>query len=316
MKISVIIPVYNCEEYIEKCLESIIMQNFESYEIIAINDGSTDKSLEILNEYSRKYNFITVLDRKNSGQGAARNYALKFSKGKYIMFVDSDDYLSGKKSFSFLYNQMEKNKLDLLIYNYNLISDNKVISSGLQFESDNICTQVEIIKKFLNTNEIEGFACNKLFRKDIILANNISFLENQKFEDIPMVVKYLINSKKIMFNNEKIYNYVIRNGSTTRKINLKILLDEVNSMDIVLNTVEKSCEEDFSKDIDNYLNKKISLYMKYRIKNLIRKKLNYSDFKKIIKSYLNLIYKFDCKKKSSIIKVMDFIYGGNFEKNN
>ena len=93
LKISVIIPVYNVEKYLRICLESILNQNFKGYEIILINDGSTDNSLNICREYEKKYSNIIVINEENSGPSAARNKGLEYAKGKYISFIDSDDEL-------------------------------------------------------------------------------------------------------------------------------------------------------------------------------------------------------------------------------
>ncbi|MGU8248258.1 glycosyltransferase family 2 protein [Clostridium perfringens] len=305
MKLSIIIPVYNCEKYIKKCLDSIINQNFNDYEIIVIDDGSMDRSLDILTEYSKKYNFINVISWENKGQGAVRNFGVRIAKGKYITFIDSDDYLSGIDSLNSLYNQMEDKNLDLLIYNYRFVNNNILISSNLNFNDKRIYTCEEIIKKFLCTNEVEGFSCNKIFKKDILLNNNIKFLENRKFEDIPMVVNYILCCNRIMFNNDIIYNYVMRENSTTHKINLKLLLDEVYSMNLILKKIQKEMKNsEISKYINIYINKKISLYTEYRLKNLIKRRISYKEFKIILKEYLKLIKFFQCKKISLRIKIL------------
>lgn len=314
MKLSIIIPVYNCEKYIDKCFESLIRQDFKDFEIIAINDGSTDNSLKSIEKYCKKYDFIKLIDKENEGQGVARNIGIKIAHGEYVTFVDSDDYLSGKDSIRLLYNQMKKNDLDLLIYNYNIVINDKIISNNLNLKENKIFKKEEILTSFLETNEVEGFSCNKIFKRDILIKNNINFLEHKKFEDIPMVVKYILNSEKIMFNNKKLYNYVMRTDSTTNKINIKSLLDEVDSMHVLLETIINNNYGIFDKSINKYLDKKISLYIKYRIKNLIKGKITYNEFKIIIIKYLKLNKMFSQNNKNNrlIIKIFMLLYGGKF----
>ena len=114
-KVSIIVPVYNVSNYLGKCLESLVNQSLKDIEIIVINDGSTDNSLEIAREYEKKYsNILTVYSQNNGGLSDARNHGLKYAKGKYIAFVDSDDYVK-KDMFLKLYNYGVKNDLDVVV---------------------------------------------------------------------------------------------------------------------------------------------------------------------------------------------------------
>ena len=115
-KISIIIPVYNVENYLSECLDSIISQTLKDIEIICINDGSTDNSLKILQEYKTKDNRITIIDKKNEGSGIARNLGMAGAKGEYIYFADSDDWLADCSVLEKIYNAAEKNCLDILIF--------------------------------------------------------------------------------------------------------------------------------------------------------------------------------------------------------
>ncbi len=289
MKLSIIVPVYNSEDTLKKCIDSLLEQTLVEKEIILINDGSKDNSLSIIEDYSKKHKNIVVLNQDNSGQGMARNRGLKIARGEYITFVDSDDYISGAKSYEKLLNVCKSKNLDLLIFNYCMQNSNDS-KKVVDFETEIIYSRKQILEKFLLTNEVEGFSCNKIFKKNIIDENKIIFLENQKFEDIPFVVDYIINSNRIAFDNNIIYHYVYNPLSTTRKINLKVLQDEIKSMDIVLNKIKITKLVD-SEYLLQYAEKRIKLYKKYRFKNLLRRKLNLRDYRIICKNYREFLEK-------------------------
>ena len=115
MKVSVIIPIYNVEEYLEECIDSILNQSLDNVEILCINDGSTDNSLSILNKYSERNSNIKIINQENTGAGTARNRALKFAEGEYIYFLDGDDYLD-KDTLLICYEEAKKNNLDIVTF--------------------------------------------------------------------------------------------------------------------------------------------------------------------------------------------------------
>lgn len=136
-KVSIIVPVYNVEEYLVKCLDSLVNQTLKEIEIICINDGSTDNSLEILNTYAQKDSRITIIDKKNEGVSAARNTGLNISKGEYIMFVDSDDYLELPNVFFKEEDVVEKIKY-YVENNFELEPDNKEKYNKFFYTKENI----------------------------------------------------------------------------------------------------------------------------------------------------------------------------------
>ena len=149
-KVSIIVPVYNVEEYLVKCLDSLVNQTLKEIEIICINDGSTDNSLEILNTYAQKDSRITIIDKKNEGVSAARNTGLNISKGEYIMFVDSDDYLELPNVFFKEEDVVEKIKY-YVENNFELEPDNKEKYNKFFYTKENIRQKlVEEIDKCSN----------------------------------------------------------------------------------------------------------------------------------------------------------------------
>ena len=122
MKVSVIIPVYNTEKYLAECLDSILNQTLDSYEIIIVNDGSTDGSLQLINQYAKRYSNISVINQNNQKQGAARNAGLKVANGEYVCFIDSDDMLE-KNALDYCYNLASKINLDMITYAADIFGD-------------------------------------------------------------------------------------------------------------------------------------------------------------------------------------------------
>lgn len=206
MKVSIIIPCYNAEKYIDKCLKSILKDKLEEKEIIIVNDGSIDNSLNILKKYSKKYNFIKIIDQKNSGQAIARNVALSKAKGEYIAFVDIDDYVE-KNIFYKMYNFAKKNHYDYVYCDfYHHYENNDVIISN--YHSDDI-----------NKNKVlVNFApWGKLISRELIKKTNFKFLEGKIFEDIAIIPFLGANSENPGYINQPLYYYNLTNQSTMRQ---------------------------------------------------------------------------------------------------
>lgn len=210
-KISIIVPVYNVEKYLRECLESLINQTYKNIEIILINDGSTDSSLKICQQYKKKDTRIKLIDKKNEGVSKARNIGIKEATGKYIIFVDSDDYLNSNAI-----EILSKHKLTdaLVIYGYNRIYKNKIIekcNKELVLDSQ---SQVER-NIFLNDN-IGGFIANKMFEKNVLIENNILFDEKLSYcEDLVFVCEYIKYCNKFKYINIPLYNYRMRKSSVS-----------------------------------------------------------------------------------------------------
>lgn len=184
--ISVIIPVFNAEKYLVQCLDSIINQSFKNLEIICINDGSTDKSLNILEEYSKKDKRIKIINISNHGQGYARNIGIKKANGRYISFVDADDFLD-LNSYEILHEFIINNKLDALFFqliNYIDTSGNFIetdLYNHVCFKKNNLIFSPEEYEKVLFN--IPVCPVSKIYKTDFLRKNNIYFLEDVIFED-------------------------------------------------------------------------------------------------------------------------------------
>ena len=215
VKISVIVPVYNTEKYLRKCLDSIVNQTLEDIEIICVNDGSTDNSLDILNEFNSKDNRIKIITQDNQGLGAARNNGLKHAGGEYVYFIDSDDYID-LTALEKLYNNAESNGSDLVLFKFQTFDDNEnVHTRGVEFKIDDIFGDIDYnnftftypdAKRHVMNSAFS--ACLKLYKREFIdTVDDFHFEENLSFEDIPPHVKVMLSASKISFVPENLYYY-------------------------------------------------------------------------------------------------------------
>lgn len=206
MKISIIIPVYNQEKYLEKCLNSILANDFLGYEIIAIDDASTDKSVEII----KKYKHVKLIrHKKNQHIGITRNDGLKIAEGKYIAFIDPDDYID-KDFLKRMYENAEKNNSDLVICDYiNVCENHEEKIKGANFTKTNIKENPRILY------DISKGPCNKLYRREMLEKNNIKFAEHLKYEDIPFVVGAIYYSNIITHEDAFLNYFTIHKKSET-----------------------------------------------------------------------------------------------------
>lgn len=211
--VSIIVPVYNSAPFLAKCLDSLISQSIESLEIIIINDGSTDDSLKIINNYKAKKNKINLISTKNNGIGVARNIGLKQAKGKYITFVDSDDYISDNFVEEMLLKAKQTNADIVVCDMYKTFNHNLTKSDPIKFESGNLEHQP---KQLL---DIPLGPCGKLFSKKILKT---AFAENLKYEDVPFVSNALLNSKNTVKLDKYMYYYTIHKDSETTSMDERV----------------------------------------------------------------------------------------------
>ena len=207
--ISVIVPVYNVEKHLEKCIKSILNQTYKDFEIILIDDGSTDKSSQICDEFAIKYNKIKVLHQQNRGQGSARNAGLEIAKGDYIAFIDSDDFIH-PDYLRLLFQASTETDADISICNYLLFENDEIVS----FENEEIKTITEfnnynvflpdIVFNYRQQVMLE-VVWNKLYKRK--LFNEIRFPEVKIHEDTGIYYKLLFSSKKIVFIENTLYFY-------------------------------------------------------------------------------------------------------------
>ena len=216
--ISIIIPIYNTEKYLKKCIDSVILQSYYNIEIILVNDGSTDNSLNICKEYKKKDKRIKLIDKKNGGLSDARNVGIKNSKGKYIGFVDSDDFIE-RDMYKILYEGLKKYEADISICKMTKKENikNNTVQKKCVFDRN------EAIRRLLFGEEIDNYACNKLIKKE--LFNDVTFPIGRKFEDLATMHLLIEKSNLVVYNNYIGYHYIQREGSITKSYS-KTYLDD------------------------------------------------------------------------------------------
>lgn len=206
--ISIIVPIYNAEKYIEKCIDSLINQTKKELEFILINDGSTDSTDELIKKYNDKR--IKYFKNKNQGIGKTRNFGIEKSTGKYLMFIDSDDYLK-ENTCEELYRRITKDKSDLVICDFYKIYENGKL--------EEICLpsfKPTTLKKSPNLLiDINLSPWNKLYKTSLVKENKIKFIENLKYEDAPFVIEAFDKASKISKVDKCLNYYLIRGNSET-----------------------------------------------------------------------------------------------------
>lgn len=251
MKVSIIVPMYNVENYIKQCVESVLLQDFSDWEMILVDDGSTDKSGRFADEYADKDNRILVIHQENRGPGAARNAGLDAARGEYVYFLDSDDYIDAgllKRAVSVI----ERNSSDMVVFNFRTEDENGrcMETSAIRQRNIIIKSQEQLInyyvKDLLGGNL--GFCIwNKLFRMSIIRANSIRFEEKaDRAEDICFNMQYSMYLKKVSCIRDVLKSYRVRRGSIMNSdtdLNIVSLYTDIGYKIYTLMSRQKNLDE-------------------------------------------------------------------------
>lgn len=230
IKLTVIVPVYNVEKYLHRCIDSILNQTFKDFELILVNDGSTDNSAQICEEYSQKDKRIKVIHKQNGGLSSARNVGLDIAEGEYIGFVDSDDYIS-HNMFNELYQKIRKHNADLAICNFLYIKEDELFSNT--YEKLDIVEEFEGLEIINQLYQSKGtqfvVAWNKLYKKK--LFNQLRYEDGFLHEDEYIIHKILYRCEKVVYSPRSMYYYVQRNGSIMNTTNNKKSIDIVRAFE-------------------------------------------------------------------------------------
>lgn len=199
VKISIVVPVYNVEEYIDECIKSIINQDYNDFEIIIVNDGSTDSSGDMIKKYAELEN-VKIIHKENGGLSSARNTGLLSCSGDYILFLDSDDKFYSNDVLSSSANKIIQDDLDILIFDY-CIWDNQSdeIYRHLKQLENKIVTGKEFYNKSVKENKITSVVWNKMIRKDLLTVNDLTFVDGLIFEDVVYTPTVMYTAKKVMY---------------------------------------------------------------------------------------------------------------------
>lgn len=256
-KISVIVPVYNAEKYLSRCIDSILNQTYKNFELILINDGSKDNSIEILRKYENIDDRIKVIDNSNNGVSKTRNIGVRLAEGEYIQFIDSDDFID-KNMFEYAINVMEQENADLVMTGFYLdIESKKGIDTAVQtFEKSISIGSKDIAKNLINrlNGTYINSPVNKLYKKSIIVNNNILMNEDIDLgEDLIFNLEYIKYCKSVVFSDKCYYHYCMKvEDNLTSKFRedkldiMEILYDKCKEFLIYSNT-----EKDLLKELNS-----------------------------------------------------------------
>ncbi|WP_291633834.1 glycosyltransferase family A protein [Clostridium sp.] len=245
VEISIIVPIYNGAKYINECIEMIINQTFKNFELIIVDDGSTDNSFEMCNEYAKKDNRIKLISKKNQGTWAARNKGIDISLGKYIIFFDCDDWYEDNL-LKVMYESIENNDVDLVISGQTNVSVNKdgktIRRTKVLPEKHFFMTENEILGNYilLRKEEIGDTLWNKIYKAEIIKKYDLKFENYKRGEDTLFNANYYEHINKCIVIPEAFYNYRIENSNPVwlkySENYLNVVLEENNA---IINKLEQ-----------------------------------------------------------------------------
>ena len=261
-KVSIIVPVYNVEEYLEKCLDSLVNQTLKDIEIIIVNDGSPDNSQKIIDEYQSKYKNIKSYQKTNGGLSDARNYGINKASGEYLAFIDSDDYIK-TDMIEKMYQKAKNEKLDIVVCNSIEIYPNDISiekKSNLNYSDDSI-------KNYLISPPM---ACTRLYKKE--LFKNISFKKNIFYEDLELTPKLVNYTKNIGFIDEGLYYYYQRTGSIMKQTEFNNKLLDIFD---VLESNKKALMKEYPEEIEY-------MYISHLLRTATLRFLDYKNSKELI----------------------------------
>lgn len=249
-KLSVVIPIYNVQDYLRKCVDSVLKQRYEEMEILLVDDGSTDESGKLADQIaSENPELVKVIHQENKGLGGARNTGIEASEGEFIWFIDSDDYID-ENAIGKINEAINKYNPDAIVFDYvNVDEDGNIIenvSATLDKEITNLDESPELFF-------IAQSACNKVFRRSLFMDNNIRFPERDWFEDLATTVNLYPYMKKVAFIKKGFYKYLQRKDSITHNSNVKRNIEIIKASESVVNFYKDKGLYETYKDEITYL---------------------------------------------------------------
>lgn len=306
-KLSIIIPVYNTSNYIEKCLNSILNQSMKDIEIIIINDGSTDNSKEKISQWIQEHQKqieVKYFEKENGGLSSARNYGVREATGEYITFVDSDDYLNEN-----IYQNLEKHmnqKMDLIKFKMSTVDEQGEIIENLDGPIFDKCTGQQAFEKLYTTDTFLEVSCIYLYRREFFVQNKFQFELNAYHEDFGLIPWVIINAQSVVSTEHFGYYYLKRKNSITDMTNQekekKKAYDILKHYDNSLNRIENSNLESKAKNffkryytnvlllkVNNLKNKEQVEFIKCIKKRKVYKNIKPHNIKQLLKRILVMV---------------------------
>lgn len=304
--ISVIIPVYNAEKYLDRTVNSILNQTYHDFELILVDDGSTDNSPKICDEYALKHDEIVVLHKKNAGPSDARNAGVKIAKGTFVTFIDSDDYVSNDYLEILVY-LLQKHKADISVVGIEVCYKNKATKSKVK-EIEYVYSGLEALENMLYQKTLDSSPCAMLIPIEIVKNN--PFPLGKFHEDDYTTYKYFLSAKKVAVTTKSQYFYLQREGSIMHTFG-QANIDELNAADNYV----YFCKKFYPDLISAAESKKFSDYCQVLLSNKDIDKINHKEYLRIC-NYINevkiRIFKDKkCRIKNRIAALIIIIFGLN-----
>ena len=304
--LSIIVPVYNVQDYLEECCNSIINQKYLNIEILLIDDGSTDNSGEICDYFGEKYSNIRVFHRENEGLAATRNFGIAQAQGQYLGFVDSDDWI-----YENMYSDMMKIVLEktaqIVCCNFDLEIDKRIIKRGKN--GIDIYNKNEAIVNLMYPQFYQFYAPNKIFKKE--LFQNVEFPIGKHFEDIITIYKVFLKSEKVYFIWQSGYVYRQRKDSITNAIFNSKSAEVLDAIGFVMNDSKRRFPNNINDIMVGYIRYYISFLDKAIIGNSKELRIYQMTIQDVIKKYKKAII---INKKLSFARKIQFLVCGYFAK--
>ena len=290
--ISIIVPVYNVKEYLDKCIESIVNQTYENIEIVIVDDGSSDGSEIKCDEWKKRDSRVVVIHQENRGISAVRNTGIQNAHGVYVCFVDADDYIA-VDMVERLYCALIDNSVDIAICGYYECIDDKLIKHF--YRSKKMIDPKDYFESIFEGHQIGSYPWNKIYKRE--LFSDVAYPVGQKYEDVSTTYKLICKCKKIAVITDCLYYYVRHEGSITKSINSKNMWDLINA----ITEREEYIKSEYPVFNTKVHNQKTSIYISNwnQLAKINNKK--YESDMKILRTYIMKNYRKVTSKKYKLM---------------
>ncbi|MGG7078770.1 glycosyltransferase family 2 protein [Clostridium sardiniense] len=298
-KVSIIIPIYNVEKYLKRCIKSVLNQTLQDFELILINDGSSDSSGEICDEYINIKNVI-VIHKRNEGVSSARNKGINIAKGEFLTFIDPDDCID-EDALELLYNLAKDNDAEIACYSMKTYKNNILTTAPVKNYKTKIFKKEKILKEYIEKGTFLYSVCNKIYANKLFANNRNRFSEDINYAEDALFNCYIMNdTNKLVFTNKQKYNYFINDNSTVKYVTEK-RLDVLKAQKAMYYFILNNHKEYTKHIIKQYVNSSIHIVIDIsREDNIIKKKYILRKLKTIVnrdKEILKNIYYTNLKDK-------------------
>ena len=305
--ISVIVPIYNVEKYLNKCVSSIINQTYKNLEIILVDDGSPDNCPKMCDEYASKDSRIKVIHKLNGGLSDARNAGLDIAKGEYIVFVDSDDYIHSEM-ISILYDVIVKTEANIVQCNFRKVKDNEYVEANTNSYEIFTFNTEQALESLIKENPLKQVVWNKLYKKEIF--NELRFEVGKVNEDDFFTYQAFAISNKVSYINKELYYYLVRDTSIMGQ---KFSIKRLDGLEARFRRYE-FIKEKYPK-LSGLDKKVLWFYIIYITQLILLSKNNKKEMLLIVKSYFNMIKNDNVKFDKLTIKEKIWVYGSSISLN-